>query len=608
MGTPLLFVNKDTTNFYSNTRQDAARVASHVVTKYRPWKKQKAGLDLSTSTRAILSSNKRRKVDEHTQELYVPSPQNEAPQLGQYDSAADTPSTGLSSIFSPEESPLPPPSSSSSSTSIVAASTTVIADDLQDYYDNLESELNVLSTSKEDAIEAVTTWRLLGNPSPLLGYCSLDPFSTYGTEMDSEMRYNVHFYFQVIRPFATHLIDGWWWCDSAPQIQCSRALSYAVAAYASLFVSGCVGGGPGVVLPPPTEPGQRARWRNPPWLRLQTICVSELNSQLQSSDDVDDSSFAAMLFLFRISVLLADGDTARIHARGLRKLGSYLSTMNLNLNAELAVAKVNIISAFLHHRSTVVVRHRPDHTKRQLSHVVDLDQNNWTLSKPWHSMRGALAARVLAWRDEEPAASLQDRTEAEVVRMDPDFRSLAIGDQLELQLCYQIGLFLVHILHCVSFNTAAPRIRSNALLLKVKISNMDLSTLVKICPRLIFNLLLQGAIATHSYIERLWFVGSLSHHFPRVQWMDEVKSQIAYFVDPMTLVNELVEEVWVEVQRLRGRDDTMARAVLLWREDTSWTKGEKGTFRGTAPDVHARVRRIVESVDGTGIDVKAEFE
>lgn len=61
--------------------------------------------------------------------------------------------------------------------------------------------------------------------------------------------------------------------------------------------------GPGVVIPPQPNKGEQSFWPIPPWLRLHTKCLAELNALLsQSSKLVDDSCYQAIVFLYRLSV------------------------------------------------------------------------------------------------------------------------------------------------------------------------------------------------------------------------------------------------------------------------------------------------------------------
>ncbi len=73
-----------------------------------------------------------------------------------------------------------------------------------------------------------------------LGSQFLDPFVSLN--YDAEIKANLYFYFNTIRPFATHVIPKWNWCGSLSQIQASPVLTYAVATFASIFLSGMLRG------------------------------------------------------------------------------------------------------------------------------------------------------------------------------------------------------------------------------------------------------------------------------------------------------------------------------------------------------------------------------
>lgn len=135
-----------------------------------------------------------------------------------------------------------------------------------------------------------------------LGTQTLDPFAPDFFRNDPELQSSLFYYARIIRPFAVHLIEGWSWIDNLAQVQSSPVLAYAVAAYASVFLSGSLRGGPGVVLPPPVEKGEQPLWQIPHWLRLQTNCVVELKALLDDPSKVDVSCYQAVLFLLRLSV------------------------------------------------------------------------------------------------------------------------------------------------------------------------------------------------------------------------------------------------------------------------------------------------------------------
>lgn len=135
-----------------------------------------------------------------------------------------------------------------------------------------------------------------------LGTQTLDPFAPDFFRRDLELQSNLFYYTKIIRPFAVHLLQDWSWINDLSQVQSSPVLAYAVAAYSSVFLSGSLRGGPGVVLPPPVEKGEHPLWQIPPWLRLQTSCVVELKAILSDPSKVDESCYEAVIFLLRLSV------------------------------------------------------------------------------------------------------------------------------------------------------------------------------------------------------------------------------------------------------------------------------------------------------------------
>ena len=153
-----------------------------------------------------------------------------------------------------------------------------------------------------------------------LGTQSLDPFAPDFFRHDLELQSNLFYYIKIIQPFAVHLLQDWSWINNLSHVQSSPVLAYAVAAYASAFLSGSLRGGPGVVLPPPVEKGERPLWQIPPWLRLQTSCVVELKAILSDPSKVDDSCYEAVTFLLRLSVSRVTLNTVNYYITRMPKL------------------------------------------------------------------------------------------------------------------------------------------------------------------------------------------------------------------------------------------------------------------------------------------------
>jgi hypothetical protein len=654
---PLMFIVRDASNF-KDGRKDAKAVASHVSSRYRGWRKtNREQLNLDSTTKAILGA-KRRKLDGPS---FISSAVSRDVSVAPTEILSEPTSSVPSPIFTPaDQSSSSEGSLSTALPDVIQEETTVV--DVNDDYKQYTSRLSLLSpTAENSGIAAGYAWRLFEDfvtPQPVLVGChSLDPFSSFGGEMDLEMRSNLHFYFTVVQPFAMHLITGSWsWFDSIAYTQSSKVLAYAVASFASLFLSGCLRGGPGVVLPPPTDHEQSLLWPIPPFLRLQTVCLSELSELLRTTGEVDEACFQAVLFLFRISVLLADGAAARLHAKALKKIGSALGKHKLNLNTELAVAKVNIISAFLHDSSTVVVDHRPDATSKQLSYVVELDQAHWTHDIVWQAHRGMMAGRVLCWREVQPHEAIMDRSEPAILRMDPKTHLLAPEDMNCLIQAYQIALFFDIQLHGISCNTDAPRIRANMEKLKKILerlfslssvhdavasavpSSLEVSTargvqvLAWLAPVTLFNVLRAGAVAARGHVERTWFVVHIATLYPQVLFMDDVLNYIARFVDIYTLVTALLEELWREVLECRDflaagssdtvnmedlhlevvehnklRGDSARTRYILWRKDLPYIRRRDRPIT-RSPNLNKPRLHVDEDHCGERAEVAPEFE
>jgi hypothetical protein len=605
---PLMFIVRDASNF-NQSRTDARAVASHVSSRYRGWRKtNRKQLALDATTQAILGP-KRRKLDGPSFESRAATADPHSASRVPVESLSDAVSSDPSPVWTPQGPPTPTDATDVSMIGPVLPVDPVTGDESDEDYRQLTSRLGLLAPTAESSTGAASfAWRLFEDfvtPQPsLMGHHSLDPFSSFGTEMDLEMKSNLHFYFKVIRPFAHHLIQAWPWLDNVSEVQSSKVLAYAIASFASVFLSGCLRGGPGVVLPPPNESGQSSLWAIPPWLRLQTTCLSELNQILQTTEKVDAACYQAMLFLFRISVLLADGPSARIHARAMGRIGSFVGMDKVKLNTELSVAKVNIISAFLHDESAVVLNYRPNHTVKQLSHVVELDRSLWPSDKVWHAHRGMMAGRVLAWRDGEPQEPLLERTASALIRMDPNIEALGTEAFVEMQRCAQVAQFLHVQLNGINFNTSLPRVRRSVEVLIEKLGHLDLHSAAAICPHTLFNVLLAGAIASRGRIERYWYVGVLSELFPNIIFMDDVMESVAWFIDVFTLITKVLEETWTEVLNMRAQSSPDGRCIL-WRKDLPYKRDALRPF-SRSPNL-ARPRPVFETWK-EATEVEAEFD
>ena len=86
-------------------------------------------------------------------------------------------------------------------------------------------------------------------------------------------------------------------------------------------------------------------------------------------------AFEAVLFLFRLSVLLADGNAARMHHKALLHLAPQVGHDPDTLKTELAVLRDNIISAFVHHSATAVVSTRSRKSGRITRQFVRMDKS-----------------------------------------------------------------------------------------------------------------------------------------------------------------------------------------------------------------------------------------
>lgn len=222
-------------------------------------------------------------------------------------------------------------------------------------------------------------------------------------------------------------------------------------------------------------------------------------------------------------------------------------------------SKINIIGAFLHSRSIVLVRKTCDNSQG-VKEVVEVDRSYWRSDREWYSHRAALAGRMLTWRPESPSSTLLPESAAAIARMDPEsVRFLSEREHREMQRCYQMALFFWMYLNCISFNTASLIIRSNLLELQYRLSNMDLPTMSRVCHTTLFNVLLSGMTAARCKPERQWFTEQIVSLYPNIQHLDTVWQLLAEFYDPLSVNFMLIEEVWEDIAAARATTKSSTR-------------------------------------------------
>lgn len=134
-------------------------------------------------------------------------------------------------------------------------------------------------------------------------------------------------------------------------------------------------------------------WDIPPWLSLHTQCVSELSAIISTGgSEQTQVAFEAALFLFRLSVLLADGNAARMHHKALLHLAPQVGRDPGTLKTELAVLRDNIVNAFVHHSATVVVSTRSRKSGRITRQFVRMDKGSDWHERDWHNCEAILTA------------------------------------------------------------------------------------------------------------------------------------------------------------------------------------------------------------------------
>ena len=529
------------------SKKQAKAVASHISGTYKKWRKASAPqgrLSLDSSTRAII-----RPQSDHVAEVRVLKPMDMVPK----DQHVSNPKS--------------------------------VPDPAQE----LETSNNEIKVELKDSRLASLSPLTLNN----IGSQCLDPFTALHEHVDRKVEPHLRFYFKVVLPFARHLLPSWSWFDSLPYIQAVPVLAYAVAAYASIFMSGILGGGPSVVLPPPSHKDKKTLWTVPPWLSLQTKCINELNAIIGSDGSKQtEAVFEAILLLFRLSILLADGNAARMHHKALLHLAPQLGRDPCMLRMELAVLRDNIVAAFLHHASVVVVSTRSKKSGALSRQFVKLERGPDWQERDWFSREAMLTGRLLVWNATPPGADVRDDSLPALLRMDPSSNSSDEVEVTELCRCYQIALYLTTYLNGINFDPTSPDVRSNLLELHQRLLQMELVSVVSHWNCTLFNLLLVGAMASRGFSERDWFVRLLADWYREVRYVDDVWKLVAQFVDPFLIVTSMLEEIWHEVlgKRFPKQD---RRLLKVYKKDVVILSGsDQGRPFTRSPNLNAPQRVI----------------
>jgi hypothetical protein len=230
---------------------------------------------------------------------------------------------------------------------------------------------------------------------------------------------------------------------------------------------------------------------------------------------------------------------------------------------------VNIICAFLHHPSIVVVRTRPETYTGRIKQVVEIDRRLWTSDQAWFGHQASLAGRLLAWRSEAPGELLQKESAASLARLDPGSSVLDHEVMVEMQRCYQIAIYFSVYLNHINFNPSNLEVRSSLTSLLSKLRKMDLVVVSKVCHCALFNILLHGAIASRGRRERSWFVRHMATLYEEAHYMDDVYNMLVQFIDPFGLVFSVIEEIWEDVLQFRASTSTQTqtRKMQLYQRD-----------------------------------------
>lgn len=220
---PLMFIVGDGTNPSKSTKAIKSAKTSHISSRYRYWSKANhRDLALDSTTKAILngpssylnkvaSGNYRKKSLDHS---------SLTPRVGIGADNDDDEEDNVKNVKSEENGPQGCKVSEDSTT---------------------QKQRSIALIPWERARRDYENW--VACPLSILGSQFFDIFTpSAAMKYDIEVKSNLYFYFKIIRPFATHLLQSWQWFDNLANIQASPCLTYAVATFASVFLSGMLRG------------------------------------------------------------------------------------------------------------------------------------------------------------------------------------------------------------------------------------------------------------------------------------------------------------------------------------------------------------------------------
>jgi hypothetical protein len=207
---PLMFIVGDGKNPQKSTRAIKSAKTSHISSRYRYWSKANhRDLALDSTTKAILNG-----ASSYLNKLSTGTYRKEPPELLSSDQADND-------------------KRSEEQSGALVCNTAVIRP--------ASPNPNVAVKPWEQARRDYEEW--VACPLSILGSQFFDTFTpSTAMKYDIEIKTNLYFYFKIIRPFATHLLQSWQWFDNLAQIQASPCLTYAVATFASVFLSGMLRG------------------------------------------------------------------------------------------------------------------------------------------------------------------------------------------------------------------------------------------------------------------------------------------------------------------------------------------------------------------------------
>lgn len=421
----------------------------------------------------------------------------------------------------------------------------------------------------------------------------IDPFSPTQDQLNEVASLLVRYHQQII-PLVKTISSSWYWIDNASQLLAMPALRLAIAAYTSAFFSLVEHGPRAVCLPPIPERGEQSLWPIPPWFRLQTQTLTLLKNALSVDKDLNKpETFHTILFLFRLAILLGDGCMANVHVKALQKAYSESGGNIHDLNCELAVVKINLVSVYQYKDVMVKVVYQSEN-RDQSYYSIEPDRAHWIDDDRWRKLQTHLLCRSLTWQGRTLQHTILEEARVNVLHLDPGTDRMADESLFELLKAYQSALFLWSYLTLINFSPTDSKVRTGIQELEQFFEEIDPRSLHEYAPRIAFFLLFVSAYASRGDSRHKRFIAQLGQLNPQIVHIKDLCSRLEVWCDPLQVAPILLEELLVEVRQVNNYSSILDESELV--QETPHQPGY-GPTPTTAPNLQTPLREVIQHID-----------